>query len=338
MAERTAEAKTEEPTAQRLAEARRRGAIVVSRDLLSGVTLILGARAWVGGLVAYLRLALGSATSSPSLAQAGRAGVRALVDGLLLPVGVAVTGALVAGFMQTRGLFSTYPLRFDIRRALPSGRRLFAAAAFGEAGKTLLKAAVVAVVAWWSLRPTLAGLVNLASSTTDSVLAAFGSVAGQLGLRLAVVAVVLGAADYLWQRHRHGKALRMTRDEVKREHKEREGEPLAKAERQRLYRELMQQQAIDEVRRAKLVVVDRDRVAVALAYDPESAGAPVVVAKGVLLMASRIVAAAQEAGVPIVLEGVLARSLAGAEEGSEIPEATHETVATLLAEQAAKPA
>ena len=337
MAELSA-AKTEEPTQRRLIEARRRGEIAVSRDLLSGLTglalcaaLVLGGRAWIGGLAAYLRLALGDAAAHPSLALAGRAALRATRDGLLLPLGVAVVVALAVGLMQTGGLFSTYPLRFDVRRALPSARRLLGAAAFEELLKSLLKAAVVAVLAWWTLAPALSDVAHLAGARAGAALTAFGLLGAKLGLRLAAAAAVLGGADYLWQRYRHAKSLRMSREEWKREHKETEGDPLHKAERQRLHREILEQQMIDEVRRAKLVVVDDDRLAVALGYDPDRSGAPVVVAKGERLVAVLIGTVAREAGVPVVGNATLAQSLRGVGESDEIAELTFEAVAQLLA-------
>jgi len=338
MAQDSAAAKTEEPTHQRLAEARRRGSIAVSRDLLSGLTglalcaaLVLGGRAWVGGLTAYLRLALGDAVSRPNLAPAGRAALRATEDGLLLPLGVAVVAALAVGLTQTGGLFSVYPLRFDMGRVLPSAGRLLGAAGLGEMAKGLLNAMVVAALAWWTLSPALSDLAHLAGAPAGSALEVFGFFGERLGLRLAVAAAVLGAADYLWQRHRHAKSLRMSREEVKREHKESEGDPLHKAERQRLHREILEQQMIDDVRRANLVVVDRDRSAVALRYDPVEAGAPVVVGKGERLVAAMIRDVAREAGVPVFEDATLAQLLREVQQGSEIPESAFEAVARLLA-------
>jgi type III secretion protein U len=174
-------------------------------------------------------------------------------------------------------------------------------------------------------------VAHLAGLSARSALALFGVLGARLGLRLATAAAVLGTADYLWQRHRHAKSLRMSREELKREHKESEGDPLHKAERQRLHREIMEQQTIDEVRRAKLVVVDGDRLAVALRYDPDQAGTPVVVAKGERLVAAMIREVAREAGVPVLGDGALAQALRGVEEGDEIPEATFEAAARLLA-------
>jgi len=306
--------------------------------LLSGVTglaicaaLVLGGRAWIGGLAAYLRLALDDATSSPGLAPAGWAALHAIRDGLLWPLAVAVVAALAAGLTQTRGLFSTYSLRFEIMRAMPSASRLFGAAALGELSKNLLKAAVVALLVWWTLAPALADVAHLAGRPANSELALFGVLGARLGLRLAVAAAVLGAADYLWQRHRHAKSLRMSRDEVKRELKESEGDPFHKAERQSLHREILEQQMSDDVRRAKLVLVDGDRLAVALGYDPDQPDAPVVVARGERLVAAMIAGVAREAGVPVFADAALAQALHEVEPGDEIPESSFEAVAQLLA-------
>jgi flagellar biosynthetic protein FlhB len=122
----------------------------------------------------------------------------------------------------------------------------------------------------------------------------------------------------------------MTRDEVKREHKEQEGDPHHKAERQRAHRELGEQRMLADVRKADFVVTNPDHVAVAIRYDREGDAAPVVVAKGERLLAEKIKEVAREAGVPVFRDVALARSLREVEEGDEIPEALFEAVAEIL--------
>jgi len=150
---------------------------------------------------------------------------------------------------------------------------------------------------------------------------------------------VVGAADYLLARHLHVRGLRMTRDEVRRESKEAEGDPTHRAERARLHRELAEQRMVADVRSAELVVINRgqvasDQIAVALRYDKDGDGAPVVVARGERLLADRIRAAARDAGVPIfpliLRDAGLARSLRGLDEGAEIPVALYEAIAELF--------
>ena len=122
----------------------------------------------------------------------------------------------------------------------------------------------------------------------------------------------------------------MTREEVKREHREAEGDPAHRGERQRLHREIVEQRMIEEVRKADFVVVNPEHIAVALRYDAEGDAAPVVVAKGERLVAERIKQIAREAGVPIFRDVGLARALSELAEGGEIPAVLYEAVAEIL--------
>jgi flagellar biosynthesis protein FlhB len=157
-----------------------------------------------------------------------------------------------------------------------------------------------------------------------------GLLAERLAGRVAVAALLVGVGDYLLVRRRHLRRLRMTREEVRRETKETEGDPTHRAERQRLHRELLEQRMVAEVRKADFVVVNPDHIAVALRYDRDGDAAPVVVARGERLLAERIKAVAREAGVPIFRDVALARSLRELPEGEEIPAALYEAVAEIL--------
>jgi flagellar biosynthetic protein FlhB len=122
----------------------------------------------------------------------------------------------------------------------------------------------------------------------------------------------------------------MTRQEVRREAKDAEGDPSHRAERQRLHREILEQRMVAEVRKADFVVVNPDHIAVALRYDRDGDGAPMVVARGERLVAERIKEVARQAGVPIFRDVTLARSLRDLPEGEEIPAALYEAVAEVL--------
>jgi flagellar biosynthetic protein FlhB len=147
---------------------------------------------------------------------------------------------------------------------------------------------------------------------------------------MVMVVAAIGFGDFLWQRHSHMKEMRMTREEVKREHKEQEGDPHHKHERMRLHKELLQQRMINAVRKADFVVVNPDHIAVAIRYEKDSQEAPLVVAKGERILAEKIKEVAREAGVPIFRDVNLARALRDVEEGDEIPEALYEAVAEIL--------
>jgi flagellar biosynthesis protein FlhB len=329
---------TEEPTPRRLAEARRRGEVAVSRELSSAAALLAAvvvlawdAPALTARSVATFRVSLTEAVSgggpAAALTLAGSLALRMLAPtlGAVLLVGVAT------GLAQTRGLVLA-PVRVDLGRlaSAASWRRVFDGRAGLAVAQGLLKVALVGAVAALALRPFSGAVVVLTGAPPARLLTTLGALAGRLGVRLAAAGLALGALDALLVARRHQRGLRMTRDEIKREHREAEGDPAHRGERQRLHREILEQRMIEEVRKADFVVVNPEHIAVALRYDPEDDAAPVVVAKGERLVAERIKQIAREAGVPIFRDVGLARSLVELAEGGEIPAALYEAVAEIL--------
>jgi type III secretion protein U len=333
---------TEEPTPRRLAEARRRGEIAYSRELSSSVALVAvivvlatGAPAavatWVGLLRGALAAAVGDTASGAApgaaLAAAGPVAARllgpALAAALLVGVGL--------GLAQTGGLVLA-PVRIDLSRLAQGGtwRRLFDGRAALAIAQSLLKVALVGVIAWLTVRPVVGALAGLAGAAPGRVLGLLGALTLRLAVRLALAALAFGVVDYLTLARRHRRSLRMTRDEIRREYKEAEGDPATRGERQRLHRELSEQRMIEDVRKADFVVVNPEHIAVALRYDADGDAAPVVVAKGERLVAERIKQIAREAGVPIFRDVSLARALAELGEGGEIPAELYEAVAEIL--------
>jgi type III secretion protein U len=329
---------TEEPTPRRLAEARRRGEVAVSRELVGAaafgaavLVLAWDAPAEVAAVVAGMRTALSGAVAGQGGMAASHVAL-ALAARLLAPVLVAVlAAALAVGLAQTRGLVS--PPRVDLGRvtSATAWRRLFDGGAVAGALAGLLKVALVGGVAALVLWPLVgAGISSLTGTRAPRLLGALGVLTERLGARLALVLLAVGLVDFLLARRRHLRGLRMTRDEVRRDYKEAEGDPAHRGERQRLHRELLEQRMVEEVRRADFVVVNPDHIAVALRYDADGDAAPVVVAKGERLVAERIKQIAREAGVPVFRDVGLARSLAALAEGGEIPATLYEAVAEIL--------
>jgi len=330
---------TEEPTPKRLEEARRRGEVPQSRDLTSAaaMTAAIAALAATGPeltarLVDLFRGSLAAAPGGGAPGPALTVGLVALARGLAVPLAAAAAAALAAGLLQTRGLLAPEALRPDLGRLSPMAGlgRAFGGQAALQVGKGLLKVALVGSIAWATVRPVLAGVAALAGAPASRLLAAMGALASRLAGRVALVALALGVADYLLVRRRHLRRLRMTREEVRREAKDAEGDPSHRAERQRLHREILEQRMVAEVRKADFVVVNPDHIAVALRYDRNGDAAPVVVARGERLVAERIKEVARQAGVPIFRDVTLARSLRDLPEGEEIPGALYEAVAEVL--------
>jgi flagellar biosynthesis protein FlhB len=335
MAER-AQGRNEEPTPRRLAEARREGQVAVSGELsgslaLLGALVVLaaGGAAGAGQLAGYLRGTLATAAHGGSPGAALEAGLRQGLALLGLPLGVVAAVTLAGGLAQTGGLFTVAPLRWQARRAVPSARRLLDPALVGRVAWGLLQVAVLAGVAWLSVAPLLRPLAALAGASPGRILTALGRVTAAVGWRLGLAALAVGVADLLFRRARHRRALRMTRAEVERERKEHEGDPLHRAHRQRLHRELSGQPAPGDLRQSDFVVTGPS-LAIALRYEPGGPSAPVVVARGTRLAAVRIEARARAVGAPIFFEPELAAALAPVEEGGQISPVLFEPVARIL--------
>jgi flagellar biosynthesis protein FlhB len=337
MADPSEEDRSHEPTARRVAKARAEGRVAVSRDLSAGFTILIvwaafavGGRAALGGLAVSLRDTLDPSGRAPSVRAAIGDGASAALSALALPVLALLAAAITIGLAQTRGLFRAGPLGPDARRIAPHLGRLWGADKLGFAGKELGRIALLLLVAAVSVASSARGILGLAGADAGRILDAVFVTARDLGLALALAMLGLGVADYLWQLFRHRKLLRMTQDEVKREHKETEGDPVFKSERRRIHWGLLQAHALAELSPADLVVVEPGRVAVALRYAAGAAEAPFVMAKGRNRMAERMESVAAEAGAPIVVARALAERLAATDEGEEIPEDLYEAVAELL--------
>lgn len=258
--------------------------------------------------------------------------VLTIVTPLLLAV--ALTGA-VAMVVQTGGGVSMQRLALKWERLDPIQgiANLFSA----QRGLTVLRALILAgVVGWIAERTVLAHLGEVAR--TGGRLAYAGPLAsemvGTLLRTVAFVGLALGAVDLVVTKRAWAKRLRMTKDEVKREHKESEGDPQTKAARERAHHEMLASAAIGNVRTATVVVVNPTHLACALRYAASADGsgdaAPVVVASGEGDLAARILEAARAYGVPVVRDVPLARALVELAIGDEIPEALYEAVAEIL--------
>ena len=330
--------RTEQPTPKRLREARRRGEVAQSRELTGAAALGAGllALAATGGhatreLASLMRAQLAAAVGGGSdPAAALHAGLVVVARLSLAPAAAAVGAAALAGALQTGFCFSPGALSPRAERVSPLKglRRLLAPSSVLAVLLGLVKAAaLVAIAATWlgDAGASLAGLARLDARALWGALPLLGG----LSARLAVAYALLALLDLALARFRHRRALRMTRDEVRREHKEEEGDPTHRAERRRLHRALVE---AGPVAGATIVVVNPTHVAVALRHDRGGEDAPRVVAKGTGLAAARIRSAARRAGVPIVRDVPLARALHRlAEVGDEIPEELYEAAAAVLA-------
>jgi len=334
---------TEQPTPKRLREARERGQVARSQELTAALSFAAGTGVllWAGSSMwmrlretthAGLARAVDSGDRTTKIGPAARDAIEAVATVSLPVVAAAALVAAIAGYLQVGAVFTTRTIAPDLARINPieGAKRLLSGRTWVELGKSLLKITVVAWLAWDLLSGRFGELARMPGASPQAALLWTASVAGSLLFRVALFYALFGVGNLLWQRYQTRKELMMTRDEVKREHRESEGDPRHKAERQRLHRDLLRHQMVEAVRTADVVIVNPDHIAVALRYDAGTMASPRIVASGERLIAQQIKEVARRYGVPIYRDVPLARSLAALELDDEIPEQLYEAVAAVL--------
>jgi len=337
-------ARTEKATPRRRQKARDEGSVPRSADF-DGVILLWGNF--------FLFLGLGGATlalmtqqvahflrmAQPgALAEAGLVtllgDVLRVLGRLLLPfLGVNLLLALVTGFAQRGFSFSTKPLEPKFSRLNPAQgfQRLFSSRAVVDLIKSLAKFAIMAWVAYAVLEPRIPALLATLKLPLGQSLDLFQSAVFALYRNVLLAMLVLAVADFAWQRSAFEKSIRMTKQEVKDEGKDSEGNPEIKQKQKAIMMAAARRRMLAEVPKATVVVTNPTHVAVALKYD-ETSAAPICVAKGLDHLALKIREAAKEAGVPILERPPLARELYRTVDVQKpIPRDLYQAVAQVLA-------
>ncbi|MDY6941628.1 MAG: flagellar biosynthesis protein FlhB [Pseudomonadota bacterium] len=346
MAERdNAQERTERATPKRLQEAREQGQIPRSRELATAAVMISAAvglmflgeqmmREGSGLFARYLSIdPRGLAHPSQLPVILGVAlwdSVRLLIPLLLVLAAAAVLGpAALGGWSFSAKAMAFKPEKLDPIKGLG---RIFSARGLMELAKALAKFLVVggvAAVVLWSMSDEL---LHLGLQPSATGLAQTGSLYLQAFLYISAGLIVIAMVDVPFQLWDHGKQLRMTRQEVKDEMKETDGRPEVRAKIRSIQREMAQRRMMEAIPTADAVITNPTHVAVALRYDPDQMGAPVVVAKGAELVAAQIRRIARENEVPVVSSPPLARAVFHSTElGDAIPAELYLGVAQILA-------
>jgi flagellar biosynthetic protein FlhB len=337
--------RTEAPTPRRLDEARRKGqGVGRSHELAQVFTLTAGLLALsallpgVGNHIAGLivdhvdALAQGPLTPTDGLA-ADVGGSLAGAIGMILPLAAAVALAGVIGSLAGGGfVLSPAAIRFDPSRInlLNGLRRLVDKTMATRLAMSLVKLAILAAVSYQVISNKLPDLLSMDGQGGAVVAGRALSAIFELGVTIAILLATVALGDWIIQRRRAMGSLRMTREEVKRESREQEGDPMIRAQRRQRARRLAFARMIEAVATADVVVTNPTRLAVALKYDPRSMRAPKVVAKGQRLMAARIREVARQHNVPIIEDKPLARALFPRPLGAEVPAHLYKAVARIL--------
>ena len=343
--ESSAEDRTEQPSEKRLREAREKGDVPRSRDLSGALVVLAGVAAMMATAPAAMRHAraiygLGFSYTRDALfsgALPGRALHEALSEALAMfaPVAVATVLATLAGPILLGGLnFSAEALQPKFERLDPIAGlgRIFAMRGLVELGKALVKLVLIGFALVLLLRHWEADLLTTGRGDVGFGIASAIGLLGRAALSFGVILGLIGGFDALYQKFDHNKRLRMTKQELKDEAKETEGNPELKGRIRQVQYQMAQRRMMQDLPTADVVVTNPTHFAVALKYDENRFGAPRVIAKGVDVMAQQIRAVAGGHRIPLVEAPPLARALyATTELGREIPASLYVAVAQILA-------
>lgn len=336
--------KTEEPTPKKLEEARKKGQVPLSREvnnwvmLLAGTLLIMTlADSMFGGLRDFMRVFIERAHDIPS----GKGGPAVALSNsfievmkiLALPLFLLVTAAFLGPFLQIGPLFSAENLKPKLEKLSPvkGFERLFSTKSLMEFAKGIFKIAMIGVVGTIILYPYFGGMEHMIGLPIPLLMDELQGLAVRLMIGVLVVLVVIAAIDLVYQRYEHNKKMRMTKQEVKDEYKQTEGDPHVRARLRGLRAEKARQRMMQSVPEADVVITNPTHFSIALKYKPGEMEAPVCVAKGIDEVALRIREVAKEHDIILYENIPLARSLYDVVEIDEtIPEDQYKAVAEVI--------
>lgn len=344
MAQDSSQERTEQPSERKLRKARERGEVWQSRDLTGAALLAAAllavatqARPLADAALHSTRVCVQLAAGDPPPLETIFAAAASTLGTVLRPLAIVlaagVIAAAAASFLQVGALLAADPLKPKLEKLNPIPgfkRQYFSLNTWVEFAKTMLKVAAVAWIAYAVSRGSILEVLRLC--TVEPIHAV--PLAWDLALRVAVPCVVFftcfGVLDAAYQWWNHRRQNMMTKEEVKREYKETEGDPEHKAARKRLHDEILQGQMFEQVRVSNALIVNPTHYAVALRYDPEKEQAPRVMAKGQEWIARRMIEIAQEKGIPVYRDVPLARALHELRVDDQIPEALYIAVEEAL--------
>lgn len=337
------EEKTEEPTAKKLQEAMNKGQVPSSQEVktwfifVSFTVFLLVAGPWFVGAISN-RIANFMSMAHLITENTGyKAPISSLMSEIMLlmiaPLGTLLVAGLIGNRMQNSGTFSFEKLKPDIKKLSPiSGiKKLFSPNTLVELGKALMLVTIVGVTIFFIVWPERDRLDSMVFVPLEEVIGYIYQVAIELFIGVTILITVIAALDYIWQNYQFKKNLRMTKQEVKDERKQMDGDPMVKRRLRSIRMERFSKRLRSVIPESDVVVTNPTHYAVALKYKHGEMDVPVVTAKGVDSMAQRIRKFADEFDVPIVENPPLARALyADTVPDQEIPPDQYKAVAEVI--------
>ncbi|CAN5470651.1 flagellar biosynthesis protein FlhB [soil metagenome] len=314
--------KTEEATQQRRDDFRKRGQVAQTRELAS-VLALLGSALLLWTLARFSLQQVSELITfslGPNLVAAVKTNQFGPIVFFVLKKMCMLGGpiilmllllSIISTVVQVGLLYNEEALNFDFEKINPLNgfKRVVSVKSLVEGAKSLAKLIVVTWIVWWLIKDELQVLPRISSLSLEQIMSYTGSLTVKLLSGLGVFLAVIAAADYFFQRYDLEKQMRMSKQEIKEEHKSREGDPMIKARIRRIQREMSQKRMMKDVPKADVIVTNPTHIACALRYDPATMAAPQLVAKGSGHIAEKIKEIARENGVPIMENKPLARAI-----------------------------
>ncbi|MGN1400541.1 MAG: flagellar biosynthesis protein FlhB [Bacillus sp. (in: firmicutes)] len=337
--------KTEKATPKKRKDSRKKGQVAKSQDVNTAIVLLTGfiLLSFTGSYmidlllgiyrVSFTEYMLWPLTESSVLLVFLDMLERAAY--LLAPIMIAamISGA-VANYLQVGFLFSTEAIQFKLNKINPiSGfKRIYSMRAIVELVKSLLKITLIGMVVFFVIKSRMEDILLLSQKSVGAALATLADIAVKVGIASSISLLLIAAFDYFYQKYDFEKSIRMSKQDIKDEYKNIEGDPLVKSKIKQRQREMAMKRMMQEVPKADVVITNPTHYAIALRYDESKADAPVVVAKGVDFIAQKIKLIAKENEVMTIENRPLARALYDQVQIEQmIPEEFFKAVAEILA-------
>lgn len=343
MAEASSQEKTEDATPKRLRDARKKGQVARSRDmntiviLIAAFAIIVFIRGYMGNelrafMIANFDLVARKDITMEMIFIESQRSLMTFLK-IVVPFLLAVSAVAVGvGFLQTGPIFSGEPMKPQGKRLniVENLKNMFKVTTLVELIKNIAKISLIFLIAYFVITDSIRDVVLTVRADPETSTMLAGRLVAIFLAKVFVVFIAIAIIDFMVQRWQYKKQLRMTKEEVKREYKQDEGDPLIKSMRRQLHQELAMSDVRQNVRSADAVITNPTELAIAVKYNDKEMAAPQVVAKGQRLFAEMIREVAEEFHVPIVQNVPLAWTLIELEVGDEIPEDLYTTVAEIL--------
>lgn len=341
------EGRTEDPTDYKIRKAREEGRVAKSQDLTGALVLFFPALllmffapSMMENFLEMMRFFFLRCTTENAVSGKWFGVFIQYFLRLALPVMVAAVFAGVASnLIQNRGfLFSTKPITPKFDKIVPNFAKFFKRALFSVEGlfnlaKSFVKIMIIAVMAFFLIRSNVRVFISMLEVNLFQAVVYLATIAGRLLAFVALSLIVLAIPDYIFQRRQFIESLKMSKQEVKEEYKQLEGDPQVRGRIRQQMQQMLSKNSTRNVEKADVIITNPTHYAVAMQWDSQTMPAPMMLAKGVDVMAQKIKTIAREHDIPIVENKPLARALyAEVELGDIIPEHYYRVLTLILAE------